>query len=285
MNLWENVIVYLLYLFHLRYVQCYQSSTNFTIFWAVPTFLCKNYKIDFDDFLESIPVIRNSENLNKKNKIVTFNNPDLLDDRLPEKMGMISYVSLQKNDIREKIYSTFKGLGVLNYTMWQPIFRQNCGSLEYFYNNSIEMERKLYPLLNEDQTRELAEMRFEFATSIILTNSIKNIQNSWPLATWGLFDYPKCFLTEKKLSHECDREVIEDNDKLSWLWELDIALFPSIFIPVYGTYLKKENFVEARLREARRISQKYNPPLKIYPYLALSYDDYELLIRRTLLLY
>ncbi|XP_034937740.1 hyaluronidase-like isoform X2 [Chelonus insularis] len=275
MNLYSEIIVIFL-LIQFTTFKCRKLSIEPKIgktYLNIPLSPCYKYGVYFNEFYETVMPIANFSRHNQSIEVATFYNSGLLDDRGPEEMGQLSYVYLQYNDISQEVDEHFRGLGILNYTTWNPIFRQNQGPLEYYYNHSILIQKNMYSLLNDEQTKELAKLRFEFASKTVFTETLVKVKNVWPQATWGVFDYPKCNSLFNEGNNQCDKDVMEDNDRLSWLWDFEIALFPSLSIPTYFNRETKRNYINARLNEAKRIADKYIPPLNIVPHLSLNYRN------------
>nr|CDJ88617.1 Glycoside hydrolase domain containing protein [Haemonchus contortus]CDJ90597.1 Glycoside hydrolase domain containing protein [Haemonchus contortus] len=62
---------------------------------------------------------------------------------------------------------------------------------------------------------------------------------------------------------------------MMYIFNESTALFPSIYLGFPATSQQRFRYVQAILREANRIAQKYQPPLPIYPYTKFEYDPLE----------
>ncbi|RCN36084.1 EGF-like domain protein [Ancylostoma caninum] len=59
---------------------------------------------------------------------------------------------------------------------------------------------------------------------------------------------------------------------MMFIFNESAALYPSIYLGFNATSDQRFRYVQAILREAKRIARKFNPPLPIYAYTKIEYD-------------
>ncbi|XGW08280.1 hypothetical protein V3C99_010966, partial [Haemonchus contortus] len=89
-----------------------------------------------------------------------------------------------------------------------------------------------------------------------------------------MYGFPYCNYDAgtKDDDFECSPLYKKFNDDMMYIFDNSTALFPSIYLGFKASPEHRFRYVQAILREANRIAQKYQPPLPIYPYTKFEYD-------------
>ncbi|EYC45012.1 hypothetical protein Y032_0442g1536 [Ancylostoma ceylanicum] len=148
---------------------------------------------------------------------------------------------------------------------------------EVFQNESIKLATKKYS--NEsDPTRlkQLAEKDYNEAARDFFIKTIKKARDLRPHAKWGFYGFPYCnYDAGSKGEYRCKDNYQEWNDRMMFIFNESRALYPSIYLGFNASSEQRFRYVQAILKEARRISEMFKPPLPIYAYTKIEYDPLE----------
>ncbi|XP_034951790.1 LOW QUALITY PROTEIN: hyaluronidase-like [Chelonus insularis] len=262
--------------------------TKFQVYWNVPTFMCHQYGIFFNQVFDNFEIIQNSNDTFLGNNIAILYDPGFFPALLKNSNGTIyirnggvpqegnlhKHLEMFKAHVQEQVDYNFSGLGIIDFESWRPIFRQNWGSLAHYRDYSYKIEEKRHPFMNEKIIKRLATKRFEDFAKIFMEETINLAKYLRPNAYWSYYGYPQCFnLTPKQPNTQCDNQLRKENDEISWLWERENALLPSIYFPRDLDVKTKVGLINGRLNEAWRIAKKFKPQPKILPYFWYKYRD------------
>ncbi|XP_067360482.1 hyaluronidase-2 isoform X2 [Channa argus] len=153
-----------------------------------------------------------------------------------------------------------KGLAVIDWEEWRPLWIRNWDSKDIYRNKSREMVAKKNPTWNPEQVGRVAQQEFELAARIFMLNTLKYVKSTRPNQLWGFYLFPDCYNHDyksdlKNYTGRCPAVEMARNDQLNWLWMECTALYPSIYI---GSVLNSANrgrlFVRYRVKEAMRLA-------------------------------
>ncbi|EPB68902.1 hyaluronoglucosaminidase [Ancylostoma ceylanicum] len=145
---------------------------------------------------------------------------------------------------------------------------------DVFQNESIEFARtKNSSISDPDKLKKLAEQDYNEAARDFFVKTIKLARDLRPYAKWGFYGFPYCnYDAGSKGEYECKDDYQKWNDRMMFIFNESKALYPSIYLGFNATSDRRFRYVQAILKEARRISEKFSPPLPIYAYTKIEYD-------------
>uniref|UniRef100_P49370 Hyaluronidase A n=1 Tax=Vespula vulgaris TaxID=7454 RepID=HUGAA_VESVU len=260
----------------------------FNIYWNVPTFMCHQYDLYFDE-VTNFNIKRNSKDDFQGDKIAIFYDPgefpallSLKDGKYKKRNGGVPQegnitIHLQKFiENLDKIYPNrnFSGIGVIDFERWRPIFRQNWGNMKIHKNFSIDLVRNEHPTWNKKMIELEASKRFEKYARFFMEETLKLAKKTRKQADWGYYGYPYCFnMSPNNLVPECDVTAMHENDKMSWLFNNQNVLLPSVYVRQELTPDQRIGLVQGRVKEAVRISNNLKHSPKVLSYWWYVYQD------------
>ncbi|EYC45006.1 hypothetical protein Y032_0442g1533 [Ancylostoma ceylanicum] len=258
----------------------------FKAYWNFPSRTCRtNYSIKFEDYR-----IETNKNLSfYGEKVVIFyefifgNYPyyknykkdQPVNGGTPQNCSLEKHLEIARKNITDLIPENFEGLAIIDLEEWRPLFDQNFWGLKsVFRNQSIAIVKEKNPNLeNETEIAKLAEKEFNDAAKKFFVKTIQLGRELRPGAKWGFYGFPYCnYNAGKNGTYECWKKYQDWNDKMMFIFNESTALFPSIYLGSNATSDERFRYVQAVLKEARRISEKFKPPLPIYAYTKIEYD-------------
>lgn len=169
-------------------------------------------------------------------------------DKMPE--GLLKY-------IREP---EAKGLAVIDWEEWRPLWIRNWNTKDIYRNKSREMVAQKNPHWTPEQVGKVAQQEFELSARKFMLETLKLAKSLRPKQLWGFYLFPDCYNHDyrgglKNYTGRCPSVEMARNDQLNWLWMECTALFPSIYM---GSVLRSTNygrlFVRNRVKEAMRLA-------------------------------
>uniref|UniRef100_A0A3P8UL04 Hyaluronidase n=1 Tax=Cynoglossus semilaevis TaxID=244447 RepID=A0A3P8UL04_CYNSE len=149
---------------------------------------------------------------------------------LPQLASLTQHYEKMPADVQKYIREPgAKGLAVIDWEEWRPLWIRNWDSKDIYRNKSREMTLKLG----------------------------KNLR---PNQLWGFYLFPDCYNHDyrtdlKNYTGRCPHLEMTRNDQLNWLWMESTAFFPSIYM---GSVLRSSKhgrlFVRNRVKEAMRLA-------------------------------
>ncbi|EYC39883.1 hypothetical protein Y032_0637g947 [Ancylostoma ceylanicum] len=261
--------------------------TAFEAYWNFPSGACKsNYAIDFKNYR-----IETNENLNFYGKKVVifyefifgrypyykdYNESQPINGGTPQNCSLKEHLDIAKQNITDKIPDdNFDGLAIIDLEEWRPLFDQNFwGKKQVFRNQSIAIAKANNPnIQDEKQLEKIAEKDFNDAARKFFVDTIQLARSERKQAKWGFYGFPYCnYDAGKNGEYECSKKYQEWNDKMMFIFNESTALYPSIYLGFSAPSDQRFRYVQAILKEARRIANKFTPPLPIYAYTKIEYD-------------
>lgn len=153
-----------------------------------------------------------------------------------------------------------KGLSVIDWEDWRPLWIRNWDSKDIYRNKSRELVAKKNPQWTSDQVAKVAQQEFELSARKFMRETLKLAKNLRPNQLWGFYLFPDCYNHDykaglKNYTGRCPPVEVNRNNQLDWLWMECTAFFPSIYM---GSVLKSTDygrlFVRNRLKEAMRLA-------------------------------
>ncbi|XP_042262476.1 hyaluronidase-2 [Thunnus maccoyii] len=153
-----------------------------------------------------------------------------------------------------------KGLAVIDWEEWRPLWIRNWDIKDIYRNKSREMVANKNPKWTLEQVGKVAQQEFELSARQFMLQTLKIAKNLRPNQLWGFYLFPDCYNHDyrsglKNYTGRCPVVDMARNDQLNWLWMECTALFPSIYI---DSMLKSTNygslFVRNRVKEAMRLA-------------------------------
>ncbi|XP_066489754.1 hyaluronidase-1-like [Tiliqua scincoides] len=253
-------------------------GSPFTVFWNAPTQTCwSKFQVDLELSVYGIVANPNETLSGSALSIFQYNHlgyyPYIdafgkpIHGGVPQNLDLHQHLAKAKSDIDRTIpKKMFKGLGIIDWERWRPLWDRNFGNRTIYRNLSIELVQNRHPNWDERRIVATAKKEFEDAARTFMNSSLNLARTMRPYGLWGYYIFPDCYnYLEKPASYtgNCPIIDIKRNDLLLWLWRQSTALFPSIFLQnTMKSSPKALWFVQNRIAEALRIAR-------------LSRDDYE----------
>ncbi|KAL6112086.1 hyal2 [Pungitius sinensis] len=166
-----------------------------------------------------------------------------------------------------------KGLSVIDWEEWRPLWIRNWDTKDIYRNKSREMVAKKNPKWTPKQVEKVAEREFELTARKFMLETLKLAKNLWPNQLWGFYLFPDCYNHNyksglKNYTGHCPDVEIHRNNQMNWLWMESTALFPSIYmVSSLASANDGRLFVRNRVKEAMRLASVGNrsaPPVFVY---------------------
>nr|XP_022914484.1 hyaluronidase A-like [Onthophagus taurus] len=271
-----------------------EKSDYFQIYWNIPSFQCRPFKIPFTDLTKKYGIIQNENDDFRGDKISILydpgNFPAILENSetdkiflrnggVPQQGNLSLHLEIFKESLQELIINNnFSGIAIIDFESWRPIFRQNFGTLTPYKEISYKIEETLHPTWTQPKIKLEAQKRFELTGRDFVEETLLIAKEMRPKAYWGYYAYPYCFnMSPGNNNTKCSQEVMDENDRLNWLFSSSTAYFPSIYLSEKQQSLSDNlKLIEGRIQEAIRILNNQNKMLikpKILPYVWLKYRD------------
>ncbi|XP_072308471.1 hyaluronidase-2 [Eucyclogobius newberryi] len=153
-----------------------------------------------------------------------------------------------------------KGLAVIDWEEWRPLWIRNWDIKDIYRNKSREMVTQKNPTMSPEQVSRVAQKEFELSARKFMLETLKYAKNLRPNQLWGFYLFPDCYNHDYRSGLEnytgrCPPLEVSRNDQLNWLWKECTALFPSIYMgPVLNSTKYGRLFVRNRVKEAMRVA-------------------------------
>ncbi|XP_015438973.1 PREDICTED: hyaluronidase-like [Dufourea novaeangliae] len=267
-----------------------EERQGFYVYWNVPTFMCHKYGLRFEEVSQKYGILQNAMDEFRGDKIAILYDPGmfpaLLKDSngnvvprnggVPQEGNLTKHLEVFREHLINQIPDeSFHGVGVIDFESWRPIFRQNWASLQLYKDFSIEIVRKQHPFWNSRSVEQEAKRSFEKYGKLFMEDTLKAAKQIRPFASWGYYAYPYCYnLTPNQPSSQCDETAMLENDKMSWLFELEDVLLPSVYLRQSLANSQRVGLVGGRVKEALRIAKETTPRKRVLPYYWYKYQDH-----------
>lgn len=266
------------------------TEDPFSVIWNTPTESCwRDYHVNLD--LIRYSIVANAHETLTGSFVTKFDFNELgsfpyIDDAgnsinggVPQNGNINQHLLKTENDIHTVIPGRmFRGLGVIGWESWQPLWKMNMGDNLIYRNRSIAIVQNKHPNWSKQTIQYTAEKEFDSGAKEFLNSTLLLAKLLKPYGLWGLHNFPECFNYpgEQNYTGECAAYIEEDNDLLYWLWEQSTALYPSISLPdSLRANPKAQAFVQHRIMEALRVASipKFGHELPVFAYLMIAYTN------------
>lgn len=266
-----------------------EDRQGFDVYWNVPTFMCHKFGLRFENVSYKYEILQNAMDEFRGDRIAILYDPGmfpaLLKDSngavvkrnggVPQEGNLTKHLEVFREHLINQIPDeSFRGVGVIDFESWRPIFRQNWASLQPYKDFSVQIVRRQHPFWDSRSVEQEAKQRFEKYGRLFMEETLKAAKTTRPSASWGYYAYPYCYnLTPNQPSSQCDKTTVLENDKMSWLFELEDVLLPSVYLRSSLTSSERVGLVGGRVRESLRIARQTTPRKKVLPYYWYKYQD------------
>ncbi|XP_051891037.1 hyaluronidase PH-20-like [Pristis pectinata] len=201
---------------------------------------------------------------------------------IPQQVNMVKHLQKAEQDIQKLIPSnTSKGLAVIDWENWRPLWSRNWHRMSIYQRHSIELVQQRDLSLTWENATAIAKAEFEEAAKTFLIKSLQLGKKLRPNQLWGYYLFPNCYNNLHKDKHKtytgkCPQRAIARNNELGWLWRESTALYPSIYLPkAFQSSDKAKLFVRNRVQEAMRVAAlfKKEHALPVYVYTRAVYRN------------
>lgn len=262
---------------------------EFNVYWNVPTFMCHKYGLHFEEVSGNYSILQNRNDQFRGDQIAILYDPGMFpailkdpngrvvlrNGGVPQEGNLTKHLELLREHLISQIPNqSFNGIGVIDFESWRPIFRQNWASLSLYKDLSIELVRRKHPFWSKNSIELEAKRSFEKYGKLFMQETLKLAKEYRPCATWGYYAYPYCYnLTPHQPNSHCDRMTMMENDKMTWLFEHEDVILPSVYLRENLTEEERVGLVSGRVKEALRIARSAPSRVKILPYYWYKYQD------------
>lgn len=184
---------------------------------------------------------------------------------LPQVASLTEHLGKMPDGMRKYIKEpTAKGLAVLDWEEWRPLWIRNWDAKNIYRNKSRLLISQKNPNWTPDQVAKVAQQEFELSARRFMLETLRYAKTLRPQQLWGFYLFPDCYNHNYRGNLEnytgrCPDVEVTRNDQLMWLWTESTALYPSIYI---GQVLKNRaigrQFVRNRVREGMRLASVGN---------------------------
>ncbi|XP_075040247.1 hyaluronidase-1-like [Mixophyes fleayi] len=266
------------------------SGWPFVIIWNAPTRPClDNHGVTMD--LEYFDIRFNQNQSFLGTEVVIFYNTQLglypyydkeyspVNGGLPQNASLEDHlVKVQKDLENVTVDENFKGVAVVDWEHWRPLWDRNWEKMAFYQLQSLRLVAQRHPYWSFRRLRKVAQRQFEAAAQDFMWDTLQLACTLLPKGLWGFYGYPECYNFEyknasQKYTGKCSRDEVQRNDAMTWLWSVSRALYPQIYL---DKDLKESEyvapFVRHRLEEAIRVS-KLSPgvTVPVLPYARIVY--------------
>uniref|UniRef100_A0A5F8HD18 Hyaluronidase n=1 Tax=Monodelphis domestica TaxID=13616 RepID=A0A5F8HD18_MONDO len=264
----------------------------FVAIWNAGTDFCqKNFQVSID--LDAFHIVANPGQAFRGPNMTIFYSTQLgtypsytsegqpVNGGLPQNASLAAHLAKAQQDILDFIPKPdFRGLAVIDWESWRPLWAYNWDSKNIYRQRSLELIRKKHPDWKSWRVESEAIAQFEGAAKAWMLDTLKRGETLRPDGLWGYYGFPDCYnynFESPSYTGQCPPDLEAQNDHLWWMWEESRALYPSIYLSAKlagnGHSLL---YVRARLREAFRVAAGTRCPGRhILPYAQILYENTE----------
>ncbi|EEB14204.1 Hyalurononglucosaminidase, putative [Pediculus humanus corporis] len=265
-----------------------ESNRGFKVFWNVPTEQCKKYEIDFESLIRTYGIIGNERDSFRGEKVTILYDPGdfpiikkfqnktqrYYNGGFPQNGSLSKHLKKLKNDTRKYANVNLNGLGIIDFEVWRPVFRQNWNEQIIYKNKSIELAQHLKNngSLNGKSVNASAKEEFEKHAKKFMLETLEDVKKLRPGGKWGYYGFPYCYNYRVNNTPECPEIAVRENNEILWLFNESSALYPSLYLKQSYNSSEHVKFMIGVLNEAYRISAMTNY-IPVYPYVRFKYLD------------
>ncbi|XP_072732610.1 hyaluronidase-3 isoform X2 [Ciconia boyciana] len=177
---------------------------------------------------------------------------------IPQQVPLGAHLARAARDIRLLLRPAFRGLAVVDWEEWRPLWAQNWGAKRIYRAASEQWVWDRRGHLPARQQLRLARREFEQAAQALMEETLLLGRTLRPGGLWGFYRFPDClngnWAKEANYTGRCQPAEVQRNNRLGWLWAASAALYPSIYLPPALPPALRRRYVHHRLREALRVA-------------------------------
>ncbi|XP_071611879.1 uncharacterized protein [Heliangelus exortis] len=241
----------------------------FAVVWNIPTSRCQ-HRFGVELPLGDYGIVENQDGhfvgqnitIFYKNKFGLY--PYLtrqgipLNGGIPQRVPLSAHLSRVAGDIHLLLRPTFRGLAVVDWEEWRPLWAQNWGAKRIYRVASEQWVQDRHSLMPAQRRLRLAQWEFEQAAQALMEETLLLGRTLHPKGLWGFYRFPDClngnWAKEANYTGQCRPAEVQRNNQLGWLWAASAALYPSIYLPPALPPALRRLYVHHRLREALRVA-------------------------------
>ncbi|XP_016136518.1 hyaluronidase-3-like isoform X2 [Sinocyclocheilus grahami] len=218
---------------------------GFSVIWNIPTAWCQHrYGVSLP--LHQFNIIHNSKQRFQGQNMSIFYQRHLglypyinrqgskVNGGLPQLGSLKAHLSLAEVQISEVLRKTFRGLAVLDWEAWQPVWMWNFGTRIVYRKFSKNLVRWKHPDMSEEEVKSEAKAEFELEARAFMEETLRLGVRLCPEGLWGFYGFPSCYNNhgqgQSGYTGQCHNGTEILNDKLAFLWQHSTALYPSIYL-------------------------------------------------------
>ncbi|XP_069795599.1 hyaluronidase-2-like isoform X2 [Narcine bancroftii] len=237
----------------------------FQVYWNIPTAKFSTLQ------LEEFGIVTNEreefigENITifyvgQLGKYPHYNNGQPVDGGFPQNASLKGHTEKMKIDVQKYLSRNFKGLAVIDWEEWRPLYQRNWGKKNIYREKSQELVQVKHPDWSPTQIREQAQKEFDKAARNFMRQTLMLGQALRPQALWGFYLFPDCYNYHygsqfAEFSGLCPAIEIKRNNQLRWLWSQSDALYPSVYLEEsLKSSERGKLYARWRIHEAMRLS-------------------------------
>ncbi|XP_063148035.1 hyaluronidase-1 [Candoia aspera] len=256
--------------------------------WNAPTQICQDkYGISLDLRIFDLIVNQHDSFMGKDITLFYSNRfgyyPYYTKDGVAIHGGLPQNASLKDNlqkieqDIKNTILDAgYRGLAVVDWEHWRPLWIRNWGSMKIYQDKSIELVKEQYPDWPADKVIKEAQLEFQQSAQAFIEQTLAHSETLRPKGFWGFYGFPDCYNNDYysvNYTGECPEIEKQRNNELQWLWNQSRALYPSVYLPqeLRQTHRTLE-FVHHRIQEAFRVLNWTQNDIPVLPYATIVYE-------------
>ncbi|XP_074861511.1 hyaluronidase-1 isoform X2 [Carettochelys insculpta] len=197
---------------------------------------------------------------------------------VPQNGSLPAHLHQARADIAAAIPEPgFRGLAVIDWESWRPVWARNWDALELNREKSEELVRGRHPDWPPAKVAEVAQGEFEQSARAYMEQTLALGRHLRPGGFWGFYGFPDCYNADfegTSYTGECPAVEQQRNEQLRWLWDQSRALYPSIYLPKELRWTDKVGkFVRHRVGEAFRVQGRAGlGGLPVLPYARIQYE-------------
>ncbi|KTF93957.1 hypothetical protein cypCar_00010292 [Cyprinus carpio] len=273
---------------------------GFSVIWNIPTSWCQHrYGVSLP--LRQFNIIHNSKERFQGQNMSIFYQRRLglypyinrqgskVNGGLPQLGSLNAHLSLAEMQISDVLRKTFRGLAVLDWEAWQPVWMWNFGTGIVYRKFSKKLVRWKHPDMSEEEVKSEAKAEFELAARTFMEETLRLGVRLFPEGLWGFYGFPSCYNNhgqgQSGYTGQCHNGTEILNDNLAFLWQHTTALYPSIYLwRKLAGHTHAQLMVRHRVLEALRVASQHSPgteALPVFPYTRVAFTHTLAFLNRT----
>lgn len=189
---------------------------------------------------------------------------------IPQLGNLTAHLAQVEVDIRTRIPDEhFRGLALIDWEEWKPVWGRNWESREIYQKASIELVERQHPGWPRHKMVDEAVREFEHSARLWMNATIEHAKSLRPKAFWGYYEFPNCFNHKGHNGYHCSTVTVNRNNQIQWLFNASTALYPSIYVRHPDENDTQQ--VHYDLLEALRVDSVRDIAAPVYPYALYKY--------------